>query len=108
MFKDNPLQPHHRSSGSPIPQEPSSTLVSPARTTDALPSASHGCRQLIQELGERVAEELKISQHLRDTAEGGSPPPHGGTETGAGRSDGSLLEPCPRRNPLLIVATQEN
>lgn len=106
--KDSPLQPRRRSSGAPIPQEPSSTLVSPARTADALPSASPGCRLLIQELGERVARELKLSQHLQDAAEGGSSPPDGGAETGAGRSGGTLLEPSPRRNPLLIVATQDN
>lgn len=99
MSKDNPLQPRHRSSGPPLPQEPSSTLVSPARTADALPAAPQGCSQLIQEL-----QELEISQDLGDTAEGGSSPP----DRGAGRSGRTLLEPSPRRNPLLIVATQQD
>eukprot|EP00066_Takifugu_rubripes_P007928 XP_003973782.1 PREDICTED: protein SHQ1 homolog isoform X2 [Takifugu rubripes] len=97
--RHNPLQPPHGSSGPPSLQEPSSSLVSAARTEDA-PPASGGCRQLIQELGERVAEELKISQDSRRAAEGGGSPPHGAT--------GTLLEPSPRRNPLLIVTTQED
>lgn len=100
MCKHNPLQPPHGSSGPPSLQEPGSSLVSAARTEDALPSASGGCRQLIQELEERLAQELKISQDSRRTAEGGGPPPHGAA--------GTLLEPSPRRNPLLIVTTRED
>lgn len=98
--KDNPLQPRHGSSASPIPHKPSSTLVSPARTADALPAVSDGCRRLIQELEERVAEELKICPDSRDTPEGGCSPPDGAV--------GTLLEPSPRRNPLLIVTEQED
>lgn len=98
MSKDSPLQPRHRSSGPPNLPARSSTLVSPARRADALPAASHGCSQLIQEL-----QDLEISQDLRDTAVGGFSPP----DRGAGRSSGTLLEPSLRRNPLLIVATQE-
>ncbi|TNN25910.1 hypothetical protein EYF80_063954 [Liparis tanakae] len=51
-------------------------------------------RLLIQELGERVAEALTISQDAKaaDATSGGS-----------GRGGGTLLEPSPRRNPLLIV-----
>lgn len=90
MCKDNPLQPRRGSSASPTPQTPSG----------ALPSVSDGCRRLIQELEERVAEELKICPHSRDTAEGGCSPPHGAA--------GTLLEPSPRRNPLLIVTGQED
>lgn len=93
MGKHNPLQPPHGSSGPPSLQEPSSSLVSAARTEDALP-ASGGCRQLIQEL-----EELRFSQDSRHTAEGGGSAPGGAT--------GALLEPSPRRNPLLVVTTQE-
>lgn len=97
--KHNPLQPPHGSSGPPSLQEPSSSLVSAARTEDALP-ASGGCRQLIQELGERVAQELQISLDSRLTAEGGGSRPDDAA--------GTLLEPSPRRNPLLIVTTQED
>lgn len=100
MCKDNPLQPRRASSASPIPQKPSSALASPARTADALPSVSDGCRRLIQELEERVAEELKICPHSGDAAEGGCSPPDGAA--------GTLLEPSPRRNPLLIVTGQED
>lgn len=99
MCKHNPLQPPHGSSGPPSLQEPSSSLVSAARTEDALP-ASGGCRQLIQELEERVAQELQISQDSRHTAEGGGSRPDGAA--------GTLLEPSPRRNPLLIVTRQED
>lgn len=84
--RHNPPRPLHGSSGPPCLQEPTT-----ARTEDA-PSASGGCRRLIQELEERVAEELKISQDSRRRAEGG----------------GTLLEPSPRGNPLLIVTTQED
>lgn len=96
MGKHNPLQPPHGSSGPPSLQEPSSSA---ARTEDA-PPASGGCRQLIQELEERVAQDLKISQDSRHTAEGGGSGPDGAA--------GTLLEPRPRRNPLLIVTTQED
>lgn len=97
MCKDNPLQPRHRSPAPALPQEPSSTLVSAARTADGpLPSASPGCRPLIQELEEQLAEELNISQDLGDTAEGPGP-----------AAGGALLEPSPRRN-LLISTTQED
>lgn len=106
--KDNPLLPRHCSSGSPIPQEPGSTLVSAVRTAAALPSASDGCRQLIQELGERVAEELKISQDARDTTEGEHSRTNRAVENSSGSSSGTLLEPSPRRNPLLIVTAQED
>ncbi|XP_051270091.1 protein SHQ1 homolog isoform X2 [Dicentrarchus labrax] len=109
MCKDNPLQLQPTS---PIPQEPTSTLFSEERKVDALPSASAGSRQLIQELGERVAEELKISQDSSYGAERDCFQPSRAaakTEVTSGRnSSGTLLEPSPRRNPLLIVQTQED
>ncbi|KAM6947165.1 protein SHQ1 homolog isoform 2-T2 [Lycodopsis pacificus] len=97
--KDNPPQPQPVSAASPIPQEPTSTPS----------SASQGSRLLIQELGERVAEELRISQDSE--ANGGAA--NGGAAkadaTSGSRSTGStLLEPSPRRNPLLIVGALED
>lgn len=112
MSKDNPLQPQPSSAASPIPQEPTSTLFSAERKVDALPSASEGSRQLIQELGERVAEGLKISQGCIYEAERKCSQANNAaakTEATSGRSSGgTLLEPSPRRNPLLIVQSQED
>ncbi|XP_070758501.1 protein SHQ1 homolog [Enoplosus armatus] len=113
MSKDNPLQPQPTSAASPIPQEPTSTLPSAESKAGALPSASQGSRQLIQELGERVAEELKISPDSSYKAErNGSQLESAAakTEATSGRSSGgTFLEPSPRRNPLLIVQrTQED
>ncbi|KAK1902146.1 Protein SHQ1 like, partial [Dissostichus eleginoides] len=52
-----------RESGSGGGEEPrQSTLLSAEDKVNALPSASEGSRQLIQELGERVTEELNISE----------------------------------------------
>lgn len=114
MYKDNPLQPQTSSAASPIPQEPTSTLSSvqsAVRKVDTLPSAPVGSRQLIQELGERVAEELKISQGSSDEAERSCSQPNSAaakTERASeGSSSGTLLELSPRKNPLLIVRTQE-
>lgn len=116
MYKDNPLQPQPSSAASPIPQEPTSTLFSvqsAVRKVDTLPSAPVGSRQLIQELGERVAEELKISQGSSDEAERScshSQPNSAAAKTertSEGSSSGTLLELSPRKNPLLIVQTQE-
>lgn len=112
MSKDNPLQPQPSSAASPIPQEPTGTLFSAERKVDALPSASEGSRQLIQELGERVAEELKISQECIYKAERKCSQANSAaakTEATSGRSSsGTLLELSPRRNPLLIVQTQKD
>lgn len=112
MSKDNPPQPHSTSSASLIPQEPSSTLCSAERKVDALPSATEGSRQLIQELGERVAEELQISQDSSYKAESNCSQLNSAaakTEVTSGRSSsGTLLEPSPRRNPLLIVQTRQD
>ena len=91
--KDNP-----RSPGPPLPQEPSNTLASP--------SAPRGCTQLIQELEERVAEELKICQDRGDAAEGGSSPAERAAGTDPGHRAGTLPEPG--GNPLLLLATQED
>lgn len=124
-FKDNPLQQHPTSttaaaaanaaSPSPIPQEPTVTFLSAGSKVEALPSASESSRQLIQELGERVAEEMRISQdsHSSRKAEGNCSQLSGGTAETEGTSamsssSGTLLEPSPRRNPLLIVQTQED
>lgn len=108
--KDNPPQPRPSSTASPIPQEPMSTLSSAERNVDALPSASEGSRQLIQELGERVTETLKISQDTSYKAERSCSQPNSAaanTEATSGRSSGgTLLELSPHRNPLLIVQTQ--
>ena len=110
MCKDNPPQPQPSSAASPIPQEPTSSLE---RKVDALPSASQGSSTLlIQELGERVAEELNISQDSGYKAERSCSQPGGAatnTEATSGKSSsGTLLEVSPRRNPLLIVQTQED
>lgn len=115
MCKDNPLQPQPCTAASPIPQELMCTLSgvqSAAREVDSLPSAPDGSRQLIQELGERVAEELRISQSSGSQAERRASQPgssvHAETQVTSGkRSSGTLLEPSPRKNPLLIVRTQD-
>ncbi|KAG7214580.1 hypothetical protein INR49_022974 [Caranx melampygus] len=110
--KDNPLQPQPTSTATPIPQEPTRAAFSAERKVDALPSASGGTRQLIQELGERVVEELKISCDSGYKAEGDcSQLSTSEAQTGAtsGRSSsGTFLELNPRRNPLLIVQTQDD
>lgn len=111
MSKDNPPQPQPSSAASPTPQEPTSTLSSEEKKVDALPVASEGSRRLIQELGEQVAEELKISQDSSNKAEGNCSQPSSaaakGEATSGRSSSGTLLEPSPRKNPLLIVQTQE-
>lgn len=109
--KHNPLQPHPTSTASPIPQEPASTLLSAERKANAFPAASEGSSQLIQELGEHFAEELRVSPDSgykaeRDSSQLSSAASK--TEVTPGRcSSGTLLELSPRRNPLLIVQTQE-
>ncbi|KAM9759476.1 protein SHQ1 homolog isoform 2-T2 [Menidia menidia] len=105
--KDSPLQPQPSSSASPIPQTPAGALL-PAqqREADAPLPAPQGCRTLIQELGERLAEELRVSPDSPRGAEGPRSQPSG-AETSGGSSGGSALEPSPRRDPLLIVQTQE-
>lgn len=115
MCKDNPLQPQPCTAASPIPQELVCTLSgvqSAAREVDSLPSAPDGSRQLIQELGERVAQELRISQSSGSQAERRASQPGSGAHaetqvTSEKRSSGTLLEPSPRKNPLLIVRTQD-
>lgn len=103
MSKDNPLQPQRCSTASPIPQEHTSTLLA------TRPSASEGCRQLIQELEERVEKELKLSQDCSNKAEGSCSRADNAVERTEGTSErsssGNLLEP---RNPLLILQTQED
>ncbi|XP_022600978.1 protein SHQ1 homolog isoform X1 [Seriola dumerili] len=110
--KDNPLQPQPTSAASPIPQEPTSTVSSAERKVDALPSASEDTRQLIQELGERVVEELKISQDSsykagRERSQLSTAEAKAGATSGKS-SGGTFLELSPRRNPLLIVHTQDD
>lgn len=89
--KDSPPQLQPTSATSPIPQEPTSTAVRlAARGADAVPSASPGSRQLIQELGE-----MRISQG--STAErSGSQLASAAAETTEGTSgrssSGTLLE----------------
>lgn len=115
MCKDNPLQPQPCTAASPIPQELTCTLSdvqSAAREVDSLPSAPDGSRQLIQELGKRVAEELRISQSSSSQAERRASQPgssaHAETQvTSEKRSSGTLLELSPRKNPLLIVQPQD-
>lgn len=103
--KHNPLQPQPTSAASPIPQEPTSTLFLAEGKADALPSASDGSRQLIQELGElRICPDLYYKAERNCSQLSGA-----ATETDetSGRcSSGTLLEPSPRRNPLLTIQTQ--
>ncbi|XP_010770314.1 protein SHQ1 homolog [Notothenia coriiceps] len=111
MSKDNPPQSQHTPAASPLPQQ--STLLSAEDKVNALPSASEGSRQLIQELGERVTEELNISEDSTAEERTSSRANDGGatkTEATSARnsSSGILLEPSPRRNPLLIVHAQED
>ncbi|XP_075997370.1 protein SHQ1 homolog [Genypterus blacodes] len=89
-----------------IPQEPLSAVTS----VEGKPEASVGCRQLIQELGEQMAEELRISQPSPPADRDASQTPTAAASTGSPSGTGSrtLLEPSPRRNPLLIVHTQED
>ncbi|KAM3877980.1 protein SHQ1 homolog [Diretmus argenteus] len=115
--KANPLQPQPQptSPASPIAREPPSA----EREPDALPSASAAPSQLIQELGERVVEELWISQpqdrHSSYKAERNCSQPATDTaktgaisESSSTGSAGTFLEPSPRRNPLLIVQTHHS
>ncbi|XP_015226435.1 PREDICTED: protein SHQ1 homolog isoform X2 [Cyprinodon variegatus] len=101
--KDNPSQPQPTSSSSPIPHTSSSSLSSSEnRKADASRSASQGCRQLIQELGDQMTEELRISADSSSEAAEAEEP------SGRGGSGGTLLEPTTRRNPLLIVQTHQD
>lgn len=103
MSKDNPPQPQPSSTASLIPQEPTSTRV------DTLPSVPVGSRRLIRELGERMAEELKISSDEEQRSR--SQPNGAASQTDAtpeSSGSGTLLEPSPRKNPLLIVQTRED
>ncbi|KAI9532366.1 hypothetical protein NQZ68_032564 [Dissostichus eleginoides] len=112
VSKDNPPQSQHTPAASPLPQQ--STLLSAEDKVNALPSASEGSRQLIQELGERVTEELNISEdstaeeRTSSRANGGGATKTEATSARSSSSSGILLEPSPRRNPLLIVQTQED
>ncbi|XP_028262509.1 protein SHQ1 homolog [Parambassis ranga] len=107
-FKDHPLQPTSSPSPFPIPQAPTRAFSSAEeRKVDALPSAPEGSRQLIQELGERVAEELRISPDSSHHSQLSSAATNT-QATSVRSSNGTLLEPSPRRNPLLIVQTPED
>ncbi|KAK2862576.1 hypothetical protein Q5P01_002109 [Channa striata] len=108
MTKDNPLQLQPTSTASPIPQEPTCTLFLAERKADSLPSASEGSRQLIQELGECIAEELRISQDSCLKAQRKCSESSGVAGETEGRCGNTFLEASPRRNPLLIVRTQED
>lgn len=103
MSKDNPPQPQPSSAASLIPQEPTSARV------DTLPTVPVGSRRLIRELGERMAEELKISsdkeERSRSQPNGAAAQPEASPERS---SSGTLLEPSPDKNPLLIVQTRED
>ncbi|KAM9813993.1 protein SHQ1 homolog [Neosynchiropus ocellatus] len=104
--KDCPLQVQPSSLAAPIPQEPLSTSLSAEEAEDVLPSASAGSAQLIEELGERVAEDLTISDSSRD--DGRSHSERSGAQTDqVSRGNETFLEPSSRRNPLLIVHTPE-
>ncbi|XP_034441236.1 protein SHQ1 homolog [Hippoglossus hippoglossus] len=110
--KDNPPLPQPTSAASPIPQEPTSTLLSAERKVDALPAASESTRQLIEELGERVAEDLNVSEGSSCKVER-SRSQLSSTEaktegTSVRSSGGTVLELSPRRNPLLIVQTEDH
>ncbi|XP_017282459.1 protein SHQ1 homolog [Kryptolebias marmoratus] len=105
--KDSPLQSQPTSSVSPIPQTHSGTLSSAEQLKAAAPhSDSGGCGQLIQELGEHLTEELRISADRRcpqmseAAAEAG--------EASGRSSGGTFLELSTHRNPLLIVQTQDH
>uniref|UniRef100_A0A1A8J221 Protein SHQ1 homolog n=1 Tax=Nothobranchius kuhntae TaxID=321403 RepID=A0A1A8J221_NOTKU len=99
MCRDSPLHPQPTSSASPIPQTRLRS-VSSAERREAEPA---GCRQLIQELGEmRVSADPAAeswSLQMSDAA---------AEETSGKGSSGTLLEPNPRKNPLLIVQPQED
>lgn len=102
--KDNPPQLQPTSSVSPTHQMPTSAVFSAEkRKVDTPLSASEGCRRLIEELrispNSSLQEERRCSQPS-DAAEA--------EETSGRSSAGNLLEPNPRRNPLLIVQTQEH
>ncbi|KAK2914639.1 protein SHQ1 homolog isoform X1 [Channa argus] len=105
MTKDNPLQLQPTFTASPIPQEPTRTLFLAERKADSLPSASEGSRQLIQELGKCVAEELRISSPEAERKCSQSSNIAAETEETCSRT---LLEPSPQRNPLLIVRTHND
>ncbi|XP_065811042.1 protein SHQ1 homolog [Labrus bergylta] len=112
LSKDNPLQPQPTSTVSPDPKVPQTLLFSAERKSDTLPSSSEDSRQLIQELGIRVADELKITQEssyktlqnssqLNNSAEK--------TDETSGRSScGTFLEIDPCRNPLLVIQMKED
>ncbi|XP_035986081.1 protein SHQ1 homolog isoform X2 [Fundulus heteroclitus] len=100
--KDNPSQPQPTSSASPIPHTSSSALFPSAnRKADAPLSASQGCRQLIQELGEQMTEELRISADSSSEAAEAKEP----SAKSSSSSGGTLLEPSPPKKPLLVVQT---
>ncbi|KAM6927889.1 protein SHQ1 homolog [Xenentodon cancila] len=101
--KDSPLQPQPTSSVSPIHQTPTSADFSvEKRKVDAPLSASDGCRQLIEELrisADSSCKPQRPRSRPSDAAQTG--------ETSGGSSGGNLLEPGLRRNPLLIIPTQD-
>ncbi|KAM4740512.1 protein SHQ1 homolog [Anableps anableps] len=106
--KDNP-------SSSPIPHRSSSALF-PVENgkADAPRSASQGCRQLIQELEQQMTEELRISADSCSEAERRRLPMSDaaveadGPSGKSSSSGGTLLEPSPHKNPLLIVQTHQD
>ncbi|XP_070707827.1 protein SHQ1 homolog isoform X2 [Pempheris klunzingeri] len=95
--KDNPPQPRPTSAASPCPREPTGTLPLVERKVDGPPPASAGSRQLIQELGERVTEELKISDDSRAERDCW----RGSSSAAAEGTCGTVVE-----ERLLIVQTQ--
>ncbi|KAM7006588.1 LOW QUALITY PROTEIN: protein SHQ1 homolog [Tautogolabrus adspersus] len=110
--KDNPLQPQPTSAVSPNPKVPETLIFSAERKSEALPSSSEDSRQLIQELGIRVADELKITQESSYKTQQNSSQLNNNAEkneetSGKSRS-GTFLEMCPCRNPLLVNHVKED
>ncbi|KAM8867428.1 LOW QUALITY PROTEIN: protein SHQ1 homolog [Synchiropus picturatus] len=104
--EDCPLQVQPPALTAPIPQEPSSTFLSAEEAEDVRPSASAGSAQLIEELGQRVAEDLTLSDSIRDDGRSHLERSVAQSEQ-VSRGDETFLEPSSRRDPLLIVHTPE-
>ncbi|CAN9512570.1 unnamed protein product [Ophioblennius macclurei] len=110
--KDGPPQPQPppstSSSSSHLPRAPAGALLLSEEGSSSSSSGGGGAdarprAPLIQELGERVERQLRISPDRCGATAAAT-----AERTSGGNGCGNLLELEPRRNPLLIVRTEDD
>ncbi|XP_067092867.1 protein SHQ1 homolog isoform X1 [Osmerus mordax] len=127
--EDSPLQPWPLPDSPALPAPAPSLIPSalrkpngPPSSSTAAPARDDSSSPLIQELGQMMGEGLCISLAQAQSGErhsssnsstraqrgGGGSQPSAAAQRGEVSATPTLLEPCPRTNPLLIVNTDDS